>query len=277
MWAIRLNSKSSYFDGTVQVYIPTKRYWEWVPMCADGFGNEEAEVVCQQMLNEFFNCNGTERQLIQCPKEARKSCPSNRVAVVSCGRVEVKYNGTWGTVCGDGFSIHNAKVVCRMIGYESNQNLHPLLNFGQKVFPDLVWNFDPLFKYTGELFKEKPIVNNENRDVAIVCKHNRVRLVNGTAPFQGRVEFYHNSEWGSLQGTNQNGLRTICIMLGYNDSITSTVTSYIFGGSSLKLLDSLHCGDQLGDIEGCMRNSGTNWTRSVGTFPATSVRCSMCP
>lgn len=42
-------------------------------------------------------------------------------------------------------------------------------NFGRKVFPDLVWNFDPLFKYTGELFKEKPIVNNENRDVAIVC------------------------------------------------------------------------------------------------------------
>ena len=39
------------------------------------------------------------------------------------GRLEICVNGSWGTVCNDGFDTNAAKVVCRQLGFPEDGEL----------------------------------------------------------------------------------------------------------------------------------------------------------
>lgn len=69
-------------------------------------------------LNNGTSCSGSFRETKQC---YLITCPGIRLVGggSGSGRLEIYYDGSWGTVCDDLWGIYDATVACRMLGYRN--------------------------------------------------------------------------------------------------------------------------------------------------------------
>uniref|UniRef100_F7EXQ9 SRCR domain-containing protein n=1 Tax=Ornithorhynchus anatinus TaxID=9258 RepID=F7EXQ9_ORNAN len=164
------------------------------------------------------------------------------------GRVEIFYNGTWGTVCDDGWDVSDAQVVCRQLGCGVAVNAPGAARFGPGEGP--VW-LDELRCSGNESHLGRCPSGGWGRHD---CRHKEdagafcsefldLRLVSGISPCAGRLEILYNGTWGGVCSNSMLDITAgvICRQLGCGDRGT-TVTSDIYGkGSKPRWVDKIEC------------------------------------
>ncbi|XP_023931764.1 deleted in malignant brain tumors 1 protein-like [Lingula anatina] len=276
---VKLVGGSRAGEGRVEVY----HYDEWGTVCDNGWDDNDARVVCRMLgykgsvsysgahfgrgtgpiLMDNVACSGSESSIKDCGHSGwwTHRCDHSKDAGVRCvaatpvevrlvggshvgeGRVEVFYNGGRGTVCDNGWDKNDARVVCRMLGYNpSNSISFSGAQFGQGTGSILMDNV----ACSGS---ETSIKDCKHRGWGThSCDHSKdagvrcvvagpvavVRLMGGKRDGEGRVEVLHNGEWGTVcdDGWDDDDARVVCRMLGYNHRGATAVRSAKFGRGS---------------------------------------------
>ncbi|XP_063050240.1 immunoglobulin superfamily member 1-like [Engraulis encrasicolus] len=165
------------------------------------------------------------------------------------GRVEVYHSGQWGTVCNDNWGMNDAEVLCRQLGCGEAESAPMETYCGSgKIWMDGVHCSGP------ESSLEECLHNgfgthrcNHGDDAGVVCSGNvPVRVVGGTNNCSGRVEAYHNGQWGTVCGDSWdiNNGKVVCRQLGCGNAVSASHEGHFDNGSGVIWLNHIHC---LGD------------------------------
>ncbi|PFX14302.1 Deleted in malignant brain tumors 1 protein [Stylophora pistillata] len=275
-----MNSNNSPFSGRVEVLYGGT----WGTICGQYWDLQDADVVCRQLgydgaISAFRNgefgqgigpiwltnvhCVGNEISITQCNhrgwgvncrhyKDAGVVCrPSVRLvspaSSSSSGRVEVLYNGTWGTICDNSWDLQDADVVCRLLGYDGALSALGSAVFGEGTGQIWLDDVDCVGVETAISqcnHRGWGVENCEHyRDASVVCRP-QVRLASPTdSSSSGRVEVFHNGAWGTICD-NSWGLQdadVVCRQLGYDGAISAPGNAAFGEGTGQIWLDNINC------------------------------------
>ena len=172
------------------------------------------------------------------------------------GRLEIRRNGQWGTVCDDEFDRREVKVACLQLGRFPDASLGRSLGVGRPPGTGPIWLDD--LQCTGEETRldqcphTSPHDCSHDEDVWVLCgepiadhEEGDLRLVGGSAPNEGRLEVLHEYQWGTVcdDEFDARDADVACRQLGYAAASEFLgFTRNPFGpGTGPIVLDNLRC------------------------------------
>ncbi|XP_077681758.1 scavenger receptor cysteine-rich type 1 protein M130-like [Eretmochelys imbricata] len=283
--ALRLLNGESRCDGRVEISLRGA----WGRVLDDQWDMDDASVVCRELqcgdAEKAYNppksergtgpvglksvrCGGNETRLTLCDSSTSETVQagiaedvgvvcsgSRRIRLVNgagrcAGRVEIYYNGSWGTVCDDFWDLSDSDVVCKQLGCGRAINATPSAHYGQgsgQIWLDDVncsGNESNLWDCPSRGWGQHNCRHKE--DVGVLCSEfTDLRLVSDR-DCAGRLELFYNGTWGSVCSNQMSGVTPaiVCKQLNCGDG-GQVARDFAYGvGSGPTWLDHVACSEQ---------------------------------
>ena len=286
---VRLVGGSSHNEGRVEVY----HDGTWGTICHNNWGWTDANVTCRELgfptviaarnsayygrgsgpiwMNNVA-CNGRELRLDSCEFTGWevKGCDHSQDAGVKCSRrirltrisasegvVEIYHGGTWGTVCDKNWNYFDALVVCRELGFSESEIVAKNVSLSRNL-SDPVWmgnwacngSESSLLSCSFHAWERKTC----NNTAAVVdCGEHHIRLKGGSGLYEGRVEIFHNGQWGTVcdDGWGISDAHVVCRSLGYERALQAPHGAAFGEGSGRIWMDDVNCSGSEDSLAQC--------------------------
>ncbi|KAI4879576.1 hypothetical protein NFI96_032119 [Prochilodus magdalenae] len=283
--SVRLVDGDSRCAGRVEVL----HRGQWGTVCGDYWGMSEAVVVCRELdcgnaitaLKRFgpgsgpiwmdsVYCSTLESTLKHCrtPGWGNHDCGHSEDVGVVCsgvrlvggsrcsGRVEVLHGESWYTVCDADFDQQDAEVVCRELGCGLPVEVLGGAAFGRGE--GQVWSEELQCRGNESQIHSCPtspsLKHNcsHDSDVGLVCADS-VRLVGGGRHCAGRLEVFHDDQWGTVCNDNWDvsTAAVVCRELGCGEAVAIAWNSHFGPGSGPIWMDDVYCSGPESTLKHC--------------------------
>uniref|UniRef100_A0A4W3I4T0 SRCR domain-containing protein n=1 Tax=Callorhinchus milii TaxID=7868 RepID=A0A4W3I4T0_CALMI len=169
------------------------------------------------------------------------------------GRAEVYHDGQWGTVDGYGtWDMKAAAVVCKELDCGAALSAPGGAHFGEGSGPVVTSRV----QCRGSESTLRDCYSRPWGHYPGLCSHptiHHLRLANGGSPCAGRVEVYHDGQWGTVYGYGWDMLdaAVVCKELGCGDALSASGGAHFGEGSGRLVTADVQCSGSESTLRGC--------------------------